>query len=172
MNEPPAPIAAFAEHLPEGRLPCDRARDDGVLVHSLTAHAIQALERHKWIESQKAGHDVGTSAYEHWLDHCWKGWTRSKLLEHLYGWRCWAAFDEEDYGLFTRSTVEHHVSKTILEQVANLLADGGENLDVINWAITADHDIEAIMWLLDRIDINSKRQRFLTAHIRLFLQGA
>jgi hypothetical protein len=161
-----------AERLPEGQLPCDRERPDGVVVHSLTAHAIQALERHKWIESQKAGGNVGSRAYDDWLDRCWKGWTRSKLLEHLYGWRCWAAFDESDFGLFVRSTVEHHVAREVLEQVAEILAGGGENLDVINWAVGNGAELDAILWLLDRIDINAKRQRLLTAHIRLFLQGA
>ena len=155
--------------LPEGSLPCDRERADGVVVHSLTGHAIQELERHKWIESQKCSRDVGSDAYAHWLDHCWKGWTRAKLMEHLFGWRCWGAFDEDDYGLFTRSTIDHYVSRKTLEKVGELLAQGGENLDVINWAVTTNQDLEAIMWLLDRIDINAKRQRLLTAHIRLFI---
>ncbi|TVR42693.1 MAG: hypothetical protein EA402_11180 [Planctomycetota bacterium] len=157
------------EFLPEGCLPCDRVREDNVVVHSLTGHALQELERHKWIESQKHGHDVGAFAYQHWLDHCWKGWTRAKLLEHLYGWRCWGAFDEDDFGLFAQSTVDHHVSSEVLEQVAEILANGGENLDVINWAVEVNADIAAIMWLLDRIDINAKRQRLLTNHIRLFI---
>lgn len=155
--------------LPEGSLPCDRVREDGVTVHSLTGHAIQELERHRWIESQKYSRDVGYDAYNDWLDHCWKGWTRAKLMEHLYGWRCWGAFDEADYGLFTRSTIDHHVRRETLEKVGELLAHGGENLDVINWAVTTDQDLEAIMWLLDRIDINAKRHRLLTAHIRLFI---
>lgn len=157
------------EYLPEGHLPCDRVRKDDVVVHSLTAHAIQALERHKWIESQKYGYDIGYRAFEEWLRHCWGGWTRSKLLEHLYGWRCWGAFSESDFGLFSRSSVEHHVPQEVLQKVADLLAAGGENLDVLSWAIGEDHDVQAIMWLLDRIDINAKRQRLLTNHIRLFV---
>lgn len=155
--------------LPEGRLPCDRIREDQVVVHSLTGHALQEMERHKWIESQKSGRDVGNQVFADWLDTCWRGWTRAKLLEHLYGWRCWGAFDEDDFGLFARSTVEHHVSRRILLKVADLLALGGENLDVLNWAIDNDQDLDAIMWLLDRIDINAKRHRLLTDHIRLFL---
>ena len=79
----------LSSELPEGPLPCDRKREDGITVHSLTGHAIQELERHKWIESQKYNRDVGNDAYNDWLDHCWKGWTRAKLMEHLYGWRCW-----------------------------------------------------------------------------------
>jgi hypothetical protein len=112
---------------------------------------------------------VGEWAYRDWLDRCWKGWTRARLLEHLYGWRCWGAFDEDDFGLFTRTTVEHHVPRQILYTVSELLAKGGENLDVINWAICESQNLDAIIWLLDRIDINAKRQRLLTEHIRLFV---
>ena len=30
------------------------------------------------------------------------------------------------------------------------------------------HNLDQILWLLDRIDINAKRHRLLTDHIRLF----
>lgn len=160
---------AKATDLPEGVLPADRQMPDGLVVHSLTAHAVVAMDRHKWIESQQAGHDLGSAASVDWVDRYWKGWTRSKLIEHLYGWRCWGAFDERDYGLLVRSSVEHHVQREVLEQVAGILADGGENLDVINWAIAGDLPLEGILWLLDRIDINAKRHRLLTDHIRLFI---
>ncbi len=159
-----------ATELPEGILPNDRMRDDGEVVHSLTAHAIAAMERHKWIESEKHGRDVGDQALKDWIDRYWKGWTRARLMEHLYGWRCWGAFDEEDFGLLTRATVDYHVSGKILTQVALILGDGGENLDVISWAIAANHDLDQILWLLDRIDINAKRHRLLTDHIRLFTE--
>jgi hypothetical protein len=159
-----------AAELPEGRLAIDWQRPDGVVVYSLTAHALCTIDRHKWIESQKAGRDLGKSAVEDWLERYWKGWTRSKLMEHFYGWRCWGAFDESDFGLLTRSSVEHHVRHEILEQVAAILAEGGENLDVINWALSVDQPLDEILWVLDRIDINAKRHRLLTDHIRLFTE--
>lgn len=157
-----------ATDLPEGVLDCDHTREDGLVVHSLTAHALCAIDRHKWIESQKAGGDLGHTAIEDWIERCWKGWTRSKLMEHLFGWRCWGAFDEKDFGLLVRESVEHHVERHLLESVAAILAEGGENLDVINWAIGQNLTLDGILWLLDRIDINAKRHRLLTDHIRLF----
>ena len=164
------PLPAKPNDLPEGRLPTDRLSPEGVVVHSLTAHALIAIDRHKWIESQKAGRDLDGTAVVDWLERYWKGWTRSKLMEHFYGWRCWGAFDEADFGLLNRSSVEHHVHHEILEQVAGILADGGENLDVINWALSAELPLDEILWLLDRIDINAKRHRLLTDHIRLFTE--
>jgi hypothetical protein len=160
--------ARRATELPEGTLPTDRIGPEGVVVHSLTAHALYAMDRHKWIESEKFGHDVGDPSIKDWLDHYWKGWTRARLIEHLYGWRCWGAFLEEDFGLLSRVTVDYHVPRRILEHVAAILADGGENLDVITWAVSTNHNLDQILWLLDRIDINAKRHRLLTDHIRLF----
>jgi len=161
--------------LPEARLPADWERHDGVVVHSLTAHALESMERHKWIESEKAGHDLGEVVMLQWLEQYWKGYVRAKLMEHLYGWRCWGAFEEVDHGLLARSTVEFHVPNHILHRVAEILGDGGENLDVIDWVLAENAkgvgiNLDAVLWLLDRIDINAKRHRLLTDHIRLFIE--
>ena len=162
------PVTCAAD-LPEGLLPPDVARDNGLVVHSLTAHALCAMERHKWIESEKVGRDVGSVALRDWVDRYWTGHVRSRLMEHLYGWRCWGAFDEPDFGLLIRTTVEYYVAREVLHGVASILGNGGENLDVIAWATDGGHDLNAIIWLLERIDINSKRHRLLTDHIRLFI---
>lgn len=158
-----------APPLPEGVLPTDRRRPDGVVVHSLTAHAICEMERHRWIESEKAGVNRGRDADLQWLRTYWSGWARSKLLEHLYGWRCWSAFGAGTFGLLRRGTVEKLVPHHVLRKVASILGNGGENLDVIAWAVENDQDLDSLFWLLDRIDINAVRHRFLTDHIRLFL---
>ncbi len=160
--------------LPEGRLTADWERHDGLVIHSLTAHALAAMERHKWIESERNRRDLGDGALVDWIDRYWKGFVRAKLMEHLYGWRCWGAFDDADFGLLARQTVEFKVPEPVLHQVALILADGGENLDVIRWALAQEDtstgvDTEAVLWLLDRIDINAKRHRLLTDHIRLFI---
>lgn len=164
------PSTVRFEPLYEGPLPNDRAREDGTVVHSITAHALCAMERHKWIESEKRGCDLGDSALSDWIDRHWRSFVRSKLIEHLYGMRCWSAFDESDYGLLARSSVQYHIPHDQLEIISGILADGGENLDVINWALQFDHPLEPVLWLLERIDINAKRHRLLTDHIRLFVE--
>lgn len=155
--------------LPEGPLPCDQTLPDGTVVWSLTAHTLQEMERYKWIRSEESGTDVGEWSFQEWLDRYWGGWIRSLMLEHLFGIRCWSAFDRRHYGLFQRKTVEHHVPTTVLTEVARILQDGGENLDVINWAGETGQDLDAVLWLLDRIDINAVRHRLLTDHIQLFI---
>jgi hypothetical protein len=157
------------EQLPEGILPADRQRGDGVVVLSLTAHGMAAADRHRWIESEKSGYDLGDHALRDWVRRHWKGYARARLMEHLYGWRCWGAFDEDDFGLFKKHTVEHHVPRAVLVEVARILGNGGENLDVIAWALANQQELDPILWLLDRIDINAKRQRLLTAHFEQFL---
>ncbi|MDA3959916.1 MAG: hypothetical protein PF961_03930 [Planctomycetota bacterium] len=158
-----------APHLPEGTLCTDRILPDGGVVYSLTAHALAEIERHRWIESEKKGHDVGPSAYEEWLTQCWNGWVRSKLLEHMYGWRCWSAFRSELHGLLRRGTVERHVSNEVLHRVAWILGHGGENLDVIDWAVEHTSEVQNVLWLLEQIDINAARHRLVPDHLRLFL---
>ncbi len=157
-----------AESLPEGALATDRVDADGVLVHSLTAHALAAIDRHKWIESERVGRDLGDAAVGDWIDRYWKGWVRARLIEHLYGWRCWGAFDRHQFGLLHRSTVEHHLAPDTLRVVAGILGEGGENLDVLTWAMHAGEPLEPLLWLLDRIDVNAHRRRLLADHIRLF----
>lgn len=161
--------ARLLGELPEGTLAADDVRGDGVVIHSLTAHALVAMERHKWIESEKAHFDKGDCCLRDWVDHYWTGFVRARLMEHLYGWRCWGAFPDGDFGLLSRTTVEYLMPRPLLNQVALILADGGENLDVITWATAGGHDLNAIIWLLERIDINAKRHRLLTDHIRLFI---
>ncbi len=157
-----------ATDLPEGDLPTDYYRKDGILVHSLTAHALHAIER--YIEEFAAQNDQSHSdAAEDWLTRFYKGWARARLLEHYYGWRCWSAFGDDNFALFRRSSLLHHVEESILEEVAERLASGGENLDIIDWAMSDDRELDPILWLLDRVDINAQRQRLLTDHIRTFL---
>lgn len=155
--------------LPEGVLPTDRHLPDGTVVYSLTAHALAEMERHRWIESERAGHDLGQETYHDWLRRSWTGWVRACLLQHLSGWRRWTAFSKRHYALFRRGSVERQVPTRILRSVADILVRGGENLDVLNWAVEQREELEAVIWLLERIDINAVRQRLLTDHIRLFM---
>jgi hypothetical protein len=152
---------AGAEPLPEGLLAQDETRPDGLVVHSLDAHGRAAAERHRWIECEKAGRDLGTSVLHDWCRRHWTSYARARLIEHLYGWRCWGAFGLDDHALFQKQTVEHHVPGAVLAEIVRILRGGGENLDVIAWALAGGHDLDPILWLLDRIDINGKRPHLL-----------
>ena len=154
------------ETLPEGQLPCDRVLDDGISVeYSLTGHAFVTIQRHA-DEAQLPFEE----AVEQWIVKRWVGWVRSKLLEHFLGWRRWSGFKASDYGLLRRESVTHMVEQPVMEEVIQRLAQGGENLDIMDWAVQNGQDVEGVINLLDRININEKRRRLLTSHIRQFLE--
>lgn len=162
-------LAPELEDLPEGPLSADLCRPDGTLVLSLTAHAIAAAERHKWIESEKARRDLGEPSLGDWVDRFWTGYVRARLMEHLYGWRWWGAFDAELFGLLSHITVQRNLPCVVLQEIALQLREGAENLDIIAWATEVGHNLDAVIWLLERIDINAVRNRLLNDHVRLFI---
>ena len=82
-------------------------------------------------------------------------------MEHLYGWRFWSAFPSSDFALFRRQSVEYHISSKVLHQIATLMENGGENLDIISWANENEVLLDSVLWLLDRIDINRYRSLLL-----------
>src|SRR5688572_1341802 len=57
------------------------------------------MDRFKWIESEKAGHDVGEAAVGTWVREHWTGYLRAKWLEHLQGKCFWVELDRGDFGL-------------------------------------------------------------------------
>lgn len=153
-----------AETLPEGVLACDRVLDDGQVQYSLTGHAFIVMQR--YADAEGLSFDV---AAQQWTTRCWVGWVRSKLLEHFLGWRRWSGFKPRDFGLLRRESVLHMVDEETMQEVIDRLGDGGENLDIIDWAVANGKDIDGVIDLLDRININDKRRRLLTSHIQQFL---
>jgi hypothetical protein len=138
--------------------------DEGTRVHSIGAHAVVEVEQ--WLAESPG------RTWQEWFSTHWHGFVRAKLIEHFYGWRCWSSFPSTAYALFVRSSVEHMVPDARLRHVAQLFADGAENLDVLNDAIVHDEDVEPLIWLLDRIDINAMRSNLLGDHVQTLLSGA
>ena len=52
-------------------------------------------QRHKWIESEKAGRDLGNWAILCWIRYHWNGFLRERWLEHLQGRTYWYELDRE-----------------------------------------------------------------------------
>src|SRR5437868_14971236 len=66
---------------------------------SVYDEGVQEAERHKWIESQKAGRDLGEWAIRCWVREHWNGFLRARWLEHLQGSKFWIELDQNDFGL-------------------------------------------------------------------------
>ena len=93
----------------------------------------QEALRYKWIESEKAGHDLGEWAIRCWVRQHWNGFLREKWLEHLEGRTFWIELDHDDFGLLQRSFRD----SPLIGEILGRLKAGQENLDILNWAIDA-----------------------------------
>ena len=121
----------------------------------LSVHEGGAVEaqRHKWIESEKAGRDLGEWAIRCWVRQHWNGFLREKWLEHLQGRTFWIELDHDDFGLLEQSFQDSELIDEILQR----LKSGQENLDVLNWAIDTHQPMEEVFEILETLDINSRR---------------
>ncbi|WZO99518.1 hypothetical protein EP7_001125 [Isosphaeraceae bacterium EP7] len=120
---------------------------------SLHDQGIEEAERHKWIQSQKAGHDLGVAAIREWVRMHWNGFLRDRWIEHLEGVSYWIELDHIDFGLLRQ---DFHDSP-LLDEILRRVKSGQENLEVINWAIVEGHDSNQVFEILLALDINGRR---------------
>src|SRR5246127_5600511 len=114
----------------------------------------QEALRYKWIESEKAGHDLGENAIRLWVKDHWWGYLRARWLEHLQGRRFWMELDRGDFGLLQR---EFHHNTLLLDRILDRLKAGQENLDIICWAQDWNVPVPPVLEILEALDINSRR---------------
>ena len=110
--------------------------------------------RFKWIESEKAGCDLGEEAIRRWVQKHWAGYLRSKWLEHLQGKRFWVELDSDDFGLLTRTFTQH---PDLLDRIIDRLKCEHEQLQIIDWAVTWNIPTGPVLEILGKLNINSKR---------------
>src|SRR5713226_8683976 len=89
------------------------------------------IQRYKWIESEKAGRDLGEAAIRRWVREHWNGFLRARWVEHLQGRNYWIELDDDDYGLLERAFQE----STLIDPILDLLKIGRENLNILGLAI-------------------------------------
>jgi hypothetical protein len=121
---------------------------------SVYAESEQEALRYKWIESEKAGHDLGEAALRRWVQCHWWGYLRARWLEHLQGKRFWVELDRGDFGLLGR---RFHDKTLLLDRILDRLKSGQENLHIICWALDWQVPIEPVLEILEALDINSRR---------------
>jgi hypothetical protein len=110
--------------------------------------------RFKWIESEKAGHDLGEEAIRRWVREHWWGYLRARWLEHLQGKRFWVELDRGDFGLLQK---RFHDNTLLLDRILDRLKDKQENLDILNWGLDWGLPMGQIREILEALDINSRR---------------
>jgi hypothetical protein len=121
---------------------------------SVYVESEQEALRFKWIESEKAGRDLGEAAIRRWVQQHWSGYLRSRWLEHLQGRRFWVELDRGDFGLLQR---EFHDNTLLLDRILDRLKSGQENLDIILWSQDWGIPTDPVLKILEALDINSRR---------------
>lgn len=121
---------------------------------SLYTAAQEEALRHKWIESEKQGHDVGERAIRQWYERYWPGYCREKRLEHLEGLRRWREFRQAEFGQLYSLII---AGDLLTDRILDRYFAGRENLEIINWAMDWGLPMQRVMNLLCELDVNQTR---------------
>ncbi len=113
----------------------------------------EEAQRFKWIESEKAGRDLGETAIRRWIGEHWNGFLRHRWLEHLQGKTFWIELDRGDFGLL-RTTFQ---SSPLIDPILEHFKHGRENLDIILWALRNCLPMNEVLEILEALDVNSRR---------------
>ena len=112
------------------------------------------IDRFKWIESEKAGHDLGESAVRQWIKEHWNGYLRARWMEHLQGATYWTELDRDDFELLQTRFQDRLL---LLDRIMDRLKVGQENLHIIQWAMRWEIPMRDVQEILEALDINSRR---------------
>ena len=116
--------------------------------------AEQAIQEYKWIESEKAGRDLGVGAERDWVDCHWNRFCRSRLVQHLRGEAFFEEFGTECFGVFCERFEE---LKGLLNLVLDRVQEGAENLDLLRWGYQERLPHNQLVKVLIAADINGHR---------------
>lgn len=121
---------------------------------SLHDEAAEEARRHKWIESQKTGRDLGDHALRDWYRRHWLCYCRFRRLEHLRGTRCWREFAQREFGHLYSLII---TGDLLVERILDRVYDGYENLEILTWAIDWGLPLDRVVNILTQIDVNQAR---------------
>ena len=124
---------------------------------SVYDHARREAEKHKWLESEKQGCDVGPQAIEDWYRQFWGKYCRQRRLEHLAGRQQWAEFADHEFGQMYELLVS---GNSLLQDLIDRFERGWENLQFAVWlheTKRSQEEVEYILSLLEIININIAR---------------
>jgi hypothetical protein len=121
---------------------------------SVYTDVIEEENRHKWIESEKAGYDLGEGCIRGWVRKHWQGYLRARWVEHLQGKCFWAELDRGDFGLLQHQFQDQ---RAVLDPILDKLKSGEENLNILCWAAAHDFPRDTVRHILEALDINSRR---------------
>jgi len=116
--------------------------------------AERAIREHKWIESEKAGRDLGADAERDWVENYWRTFCRSRLVQHLRGEVFFDEFDNKCFGVFSERLEE---VAELLNVVLERIKEGAENLDLLRWGCQEHVPHNQLLKVLIAANINGHR---------------
>ena len=126
-------------------------RVDGPSIHHA---AREEADRHRWIESQKQGRDLGLQAVRDWYRRYWLKFCRHRHLEHLAGDHFWSEFQVENFGdIITLLENED----TLVDRILDRVVYGQENLEIIQWAFDWGMPMHRVLSILSQLNVNAAR---------------
>jgi hypothetical protein len=119
--------------------------------------AVLEARRYKWEKSKQEGKDLGNKAIAEWFKLHWKEWFNAHWVEHLQGKRFYDGFAESEFNITTSSP---EGDSELTSKIVEFLQQSGnmsENLGIVLWSAEFGKDMNQVMKVLRKIDINSKR---------------
>ena len=121
---------------------------------SLYECAFREAERHKWLESERHGYDVGEGAIRDWYHHRWPHFCRTCQLQHVAGRVRWAEFDPALFASLHEAIASGDV---LADRILDRVDAGWENLTILLWAREWGLPMKPVLTILERIDVNRAR---------------
>lgn len=116
--------------------------------------AEKAIQEHRWLQSEKAGRDLGAEAEREWSESYWLRFYRIRFVQHLKGEVFFEEFGPECFGA---GAGRRGTRPGLLESILDRVQDGAENLDIICWALERGLPREQVLDILGALDLNSRR---------------
>lgn len=123
-------------------------------IGSLYQDGVEEAHRHKWIESEKHGHDRGEAAIKEWFGKYWLRHCRVRRIEHVIGNRRWMEFQDGPSELLLEL---FETNDLLLDLILDRVSHGWENLDVIVWAMDWGLSMNDVQAILVELNINCAR---------------
>lgn len=116
--------------------------------------AEKAIQDHKWLESEKAGRDLGVDVEREWISTHWRTYCCSRLVQHMRGDAFFDEYGAESFGIFSQSCDE---PLALLDAVLEKIQQGAENLDLLCWGHQKHLPTNHLLNVLIAADINGHR---------------
>jgi hypothetical protein len=122
---------------------------DDILKRSLYREATFEARRYQEKHPEKS-----ERASREWNIQYWWPWARSRWLEHIRGQIFWIELGEDDFDLTNRGIFGN---QELLDSILRQVERGRENLDIINWATRSKKDMDEVLEILEKLDLNRHR---------------